>query len=105
MSHLDDSFSLGTFESGPFGARFKLCFDRESVCFDVGAHSEHEIFVARDVDGEPSADPADLRQIATQESWAGTMKNLRWLRSQSQPTIRTWIRDNGFEPFIDAQFA
>jgi hypothetical protein len=109
MSHLDDAFSLGTFETGSFGARFKICFDREPraepVCFDVGAHGERELFLARDVAGEPSSDPADMRQIATQDNWAGTQKTLRWLRSQSQPTMRGWFRENGFEPFIDQQIS
>jgi hypothetical protein len=27
---------------------------------------------------------------------------LRWLRSQSPATIRGWLRDNGFESFIDS---
>lgn len=109
MSHLDDPFNLGTFESGPFGARFKLCFEPERrktpVCFDVGARGEHEIYVSRHVEGLPPDDPGMMQRIATGESWAGTMKQLRWLRSQSQPTIRHWIREHGFEPFIDAQFS
>jgi hypothetical protein len=109
MSHLDDRFSLGTFETGSFGARFKICFDPEPrakpVCFDVGAHGEREVYLVRNVGGQPSEDPADIRQIATQDSWAGTMKQLRWLRSQSQPTMRSWLREHGFEPFIDAQIA
>jgi hypothetical protein len=107
MSNLDDEITRGTFETGSFGARFKICFDRErrdfQVCFDVGASTEHELYVARYIAGQACTEDACRQQIATQESWAATLKNLRWLRSQSPYTLRNWLRDKGFEPFIDTQ--
>lgn len=107
MSNLDDEITRGTFETGPFGARFKICFDREQrelqVCFDVGARTEYELYVARYVAGQASTEDDSLQRISTQDSWAATLKNLRWLRSQSPYTMRNWFREKGFEPFIDAQ--
>lgn len=107
MSNLDDEITRGTFETGSFGARFKICFDREQhespVCFDVGAGAEKEIYAARYVAGQASADPDFVRRMATPETWAATLKTLRWLRSQSAFTTRAWLRENGFAPFIEEQ--
>jgi hypothetical protein len=107
VSNLDNAFSLGTFETGAFGARFKICFDRARpappACFAVGAHTEHELYVAPATNGSPTTDGSSGHRITTPDSWPTTMKRLRWLRSQSPATIRAWLRDNGFEPFIDEE--
>lgn len=109
MTHLDDEITRGTFETGSFGARFNICFDREQrespVCCAIGARTERELYVARCVAGQASTAEDDLQRIATQDSWAATLKNLRWLRGQSPYALRIWLREKGFEPFIDEYIA